>query len=379
MLSYTQRRNLFGTLSNNTSTAVLTLADTLINIEEKRILSSRQWSFLEKTFSMTTGDTITVTVASPAVFTCSTYNFSVNDVVYFTTTGALPTGLTASTPYYVISTGLSGNTFEVSATQGGSAVNTTGTQSGTHSVITRYKTLPQYIDRISSLYVQVGTYNYSPKEAPDKTTWDRLNMVSVTSDIPWWWFNYNGQLGIYPRPSTATNSITINSKRLAKDLSVADYTTGTITTTSNTTVTGSGTSWTSQMAGRWLRITDADTVGTGDGYWYQILSVASTTSLTLAKSYAGTAISTGSAAYTISQCSLMPEQYQDLPIYGALRTYFTSVDPDAGKAGLYGGMYDQMYKTMEDDYTVKNQSCVINDGTEERFPNPNNFISNVNQ
>ncbi len=371
MLSYTGRRNLFGTLSNNTASATLTLADQLINIEEKRILSSRQWSFLEKQFFMTVGDTFTVTVASPAVFTCTTYNFQVNDVVYFTTTGALPTGLTAASPYYVIS--VSGNTFQVSATQAGTAVVTTGTQSGTHSVVTRFKNLPQYVDRISNPTVTVGSYIYSPKECPDRMTWDKINMVTFASDIPIWWFNYGGKLGFSPRPSTASNLVTINSKQLAKDLTVADYTTGTITTTSGNTITGSGTTWTAQMAGRWLQITDGNG-SVGDGYWYKILSVASTTSLTLEKAYAGTALSAASANYTIAQCSLMPEQYQDLSVYGALRTYFTSVDPDASKAQLYGGMYTEMYTAMEADYTVKNVSCVIEDGSGYEMQNPNLYV-----
>lgn len=373
MLSYTGRRNLFGTLSNNTASATLTLADTLINLEDKTILSSRQWSFMEKQYFMTVGDTVTMTIASPCVVTCSTYNLFVNDVVYFTTTGALPTGVTAASPYYVIS--VSGNTFQISATQGGTAIVSTGSQSGVHTIVPRFKMPPQYIDRISNPTVTVGSYIYSPKECPDRMTWDKINMITFASDIPIWWFNYDGKLGFSPRPSTASNLVTINSKRLQRDLTVADYTTGTITTTSGNTITGSGTTWTTQMQGRWLQITDGDAVGKGDGFWYKILSVASTTSLVLEKAYAGTAISGGSATYTIAQCSHLPEQYQNLPIYGALRTYFTSVDPAPDKAQLFGGMFDAMYKEMESDYTVKNVSCVLEDGTDYVMENPNLFVT----
>ncbi len=42
MLSYTERRSLFGDLSNNTASATLTMADRLINIEEKRIESEEK-------------------------------------------------------------------------------------------------------------------------------------------------------------------------------------------------------------------------------------------------------------------------------------------------------------------------------------------------
>jgi hypothetical protein len=80
--------------------------------------------------------TATVTIASPGVFTtASAHNILTNDIVKFTTTGALPTGLTAGTSYYAIY--VSATTFNVSSTLSGSAINTSGTQSGTHSL---YKT-----------------------------------------------------------------------------------------------------------------------------------------------------------------------------------------------------------------------------------------------
>lgn len=75
----------------------------------------------------------TVTIASPAVFSSTAHGLAVNMPVYFTTTGALPTGLTAGTTYYVIAAGLTANAFEVSLAPGGSAVNTSGSQSGVHT------------------------------------------------------------------------------------------------------------------------------------------------------------------------------------------------------------------------------------------------------
>ena len=61
------------------------------------------------------GAAVTMTIAAPGVFTSSSHGLAAGDVVEFQTTGALPTGLVASTPYYVISAGLTSNTFEVSA------------------------------------------------------------------------------------------------------------------------------------------------------------------------------------------------------------------------------------------------------------------------
>lgn len=77
--------------------------------------------------------TVTITIASPAVFTNgSAHGFSVNQPLTFTTTGSLPTGLTAGTTYFVSSVP-SSTTYQVSATLGGTSLNTSGTQSGTHT------------------------------------------------------------------------------------------------------------------------------------------------------------------------------------------------------------------------------------------------------
>lgn len=82
-------------------------------------------------------DTFTVTIASPAVFTYATGTSDVwtNDrEIYFTTTGALPTGLSTLTSYYIKNVNTTANTFEVAATPGGASINTSGGQSGTHTV-----------------------------------------------------------------------------------------------------------------------------------------------------------------------------------------------------------------------------------------------------
>jgi hypothetical protein len=80
--------------------------------------------------------TCTISNASPAVCTNTAHGLSANDPVVFSTDGTLPTGVTAGTVYYVISTGLATDTFQFSATEGGAAVNTSSAGSGTHTVAT---------------------------------------------------------------------------------------------------------------------------------------------------------------------------------------------------------------------------------------------------
>jgi hypothetical protein len=77
-----------------------------------------------------TGSTFTVTIASPGVLSTS-LNLANGTALTLTTTGALPTGLLVGTVYYVV--GVSGTSFSLAATYGGSAINTSGTQSGVHS------------------------------------------------------------------------------------------------------------------------------------------------------------------------------------------------------------------------------------------------------
>lgn len=74
---------------------------------------------------------VTITIASPGVVTWASHGLAADTPVSFATTGALPTGLAVNTTYYVKSPGA--NDFQLAATAGGAAINTTGTQSGVHT------------------------------------------------------------------------------------------------------------------------------------------------------------------------------------------------------------------------------------------------------
>jgi hypothetical protein len=81
--------------------------------------------------------TVTISIAAPGVVTWTGHGLSVNDTIRFTTTGALPTGLAINTTYYVKEV-LTTNTFTVSASAGGTAITTSGTQSGTQTALVWY-------------------------------------------------------------------------------------------------------------------------------------------------------------------------------------------------------------------------------------------------
>ncbi|TCM19938.1 hypothetical protein, partial [Novosphingobium sp. ST904] len=74
----------------------------------------------------------TITIASPATVTATGHGLANGKRVQFTTSGALPTGILANTTYFVINAAT--DTFNISATQGGAAIGTSGGQSGSHVV-----------------------------------------------------------------------------------------------------------------------------------------------------------------------------------------------------------------------------------------------------
>lgn len=81
--------------------------------------------------------TVTLTIASPCVVQMSSLRtgtiFNGMPVV-FSTSGTLPTGITAGTTYFVAEVvSYTINSFHISATNGGAKINTSGSQSGTHT------------------------------------------------------------------------------------------------------------------------------------------------------------------------------------------------------------------------------------------------------
>ena len=93
-----------------------------------------------------TAGTFTVNIATPGVFTYNNHGFIHGQKVQFTTTGALPTGVSANTTYYIRR--IDANTFYICTSLANVAatiyVNTSGSQSGIHSLICGSGTLSIY-------------------------------------------------------------------------------------------------------------------------------------------------------------------------------------------------------------------------------------------
>lgn len=273
-------------------------------------------------------------------------------------------------------------------------------------------TIPNTIRKLVDVYVRQGSGTtaviWFPEIIYDVVTWKKILSANLGSgDVPRYVFVQNRKVFFSPIPQTNGNTIFMRGRLSISDQSIADYTTGTITTvpyslaftgvlasgatsgtltgnftfatgtylitfssgeqrqatftngstavtwtdeltssatatievsssSGGTIVTGSGTTWTSAMAGRYVQI-NASTGG--DNAWYKIESVLSTTHLALSTPYAGADISAGSATYTIGQVSPIPEAYQIAPVYRAVALYWQEKG-ESEKANNYWRQYD---------------------------------------
>lgn len=74
----------------------------------------------------------TITIASPGVITRKNHGLLQGDRVIFSTSGTLPTGLTANVWYWVVSDNMTQDNFCVASTRDGVPINTSSSQTGTH-------------------------------------------------------------------------------------------------------------------------------------------------------------------------------------------------------------------------------------------------------
>lgn len=78
--------------------------------------------------------TVTISAASPAVVTWTgSHGLTPAVPIVFTSSGSLPPEITSGVTYYVLASGFTTTTFQISATQGGAAINTSNTGTGTHT------------------------------------------------------------------------------------------------------------------------------------------------------------------------------------------------------------------------------------------------------
>lgn len=149
-----------------------------------------EFIYAGSTANGTIGQTVTITIASPAVITYTANGINLEPansygtvpVVFANSGGALPTGIVAGTTYWVIPSTVTTNTFQIATSVAnafaGTPVNTSGSQSGTQSA------------------------TLAVKSASSFTSYDAaaLNLPAGTWDV-------NAVFGNLPASTTVTNSV----------------------------------------------------------------------------------------------------------------------------------------------------------------------------
>lgn len=216
-------------------------------------------------------------------------------------------------------------------------------------------TLPFNNKQVINTTVLIGNVLWQPREVSTRKQYDALNVIPFVNNYPQYYYIYNDQLLIWPTPAENGDIITINYKRRIRNLQLADYITGTAQVTNGSTaVVGSGTAWTTNMAGMWLNIplTTSNTTS-GDNEWYQIASVTNATNLVLMNQYQGASITSTSGGYTIGDVPILPEDFQHLPLYRACYVYYTAIKTDPEKAKYFQAIYDEGYKLLDAEFGSK--------------------------
>lgn len=202
--------------------------------------------------------------------------------------------------------------------------------------------IPAFIRKVTSIRITVGTTNYTPKPIENSVFWDYLQSLNNSdSDVPQFYYIEGSKINIWPTPASSSSTITIRGRKRTAEMTLADYSTGTITSITNgdETLAGSSTAWTEFIIGNWVRIS----LTSGDYRWYEIGSITSTTAIELVKPYQGTTISAATDAYTIGEFSAMPGEFHNLLVYRPLAIYYSGLE-DKVMADMYWKMYDGGYE-----------------------------------
>lgn len=370
MKTFTTLKNLFTNLSSNTSTENDLLGGQLINDQHRYLLE--KYFDNERTVTATTIGGMNLTLASSraqgstsGTLTASWQYQNCQQLVTFSNGDQRNVNFTTNSTNITWDVGLSS-----SATI---SISTVGVQ---------YYNIPANISKIKNDTINIGQLKYQPTFIQTRQEWDMINFLPYTSDIPNYCFIYNGQMGIFPIPSTTGNIITFNYKTRVADLSFADYSTGTIDAlgmvAGSTSVTGLATSWVttglfpSLVNISYYNLNIKANPPFGDGIWYPISQFNSNISLSLSLPVINAPQIANTTTYTIGQMPLLSEDYHDMLVYGALCIYFTSIVKDSDKYKLYKDLYDTRLELLEDYAGTKSVNVDLQ--AEPQAVNPNLFI-----
>lgn len=361
-ISFTQLKTKYGKLSQNTASTNTDLGGEIMN-QEQRYLLQKYYSN-EGTFSL--GTVGAQTLASTASLALGAVSATLTTAWLYHTTKTTVTFSNGDTRLVQFNRGSTAITWGVGLSAAATTVLSVGGL--------QFYPLPPNYSKLKSLTVSQGTLNYTPSEVQSLDEWNILNAFPFYGNIAVYYYIYNNQLGIYPIPSTTGNVITYGYKYRVTDMSLEDYTTGTVAVTSgSTTITGTTTIWTPttniQSEGRYIKISQTK----GDNQWYEVQSVDSTTQITLVEPYQGITVSGGT--YILGEMPILQEDFHDMLIYKALTYYFSTKVKNSESFTEFKSIYDSKIELLNE--YAGNKTVNVDLSTQPYQQNPNLYQQNI--
>lgn len=370
MKTLTTLTNLFTSLSNNTSDDNTALGKELINDQHRYLI--QKYFDNERTVTTSTIGGMSLTLTAPLSIGATSATLAVAWAYPACTQLVNFSG--GQRRSVLFTTGSAAITWQVglSATAT-TAISTVGVQA---------YSIPANISKIKNDTINVGQLKYQPTPVMTRAEWDLINFLPYTSDIPNYFFIYDGKLEIFPIPSTTGNIITFNYKTRVADMTFEDYSTGTIDAlgmvAGSTAVTGLTTSWVT--TGLYPSLTNINYYNLniranpphGDGIWYPISQFNSNTSLTLSVPVVNAPAISNTTTYTIGQLPVLSEDFHDLIVYMALKVYYSTIVRDTDKFKEFDSLCQTRLEMLEDYAGTKSVNVDLE--AEPQAVNPNLFI-----
>ena len=367
MKTYTELLNLFTNLSNNTTSENQSLGSQLISDQHRYLL--QKYFDNEQTYTTLTVGAQDLTLTGIA---------AVGAV-----SATLSTAWTGPTTQQLVVFS-SGEQRTVTFIQNSTSIrwNPALTEAATADISTvgvQAYPIPPNISKIKNDTITVGQLVYTPSPVRSIQEWTMLNALPYTSDIPNNYFIYQNRVMFWPIPSSSGNVITFNYKARVPNLSIADYSTGTLSgiTEGSNVITGVSTAWNSTGAfplntdltfyNLYLKIEPKN----GEGIWYPIQRFTSDTQVLLSMPIQNAPSATASS-YVIGQLPLLQEDFQDMIVYGALKTYYSSIVNNDQSFNKYNTLYQERLDLLEAYAGTK--SVNVDLGNQPIMNNPNLFI-----
>lgn len=264
---------------------------------------------------------ITSSSLTATVTTTSAHGLSTANVVAIS--GASPAGYNGT--YSITVTGSTTFTYTLTTAQ------------ATSASVSQFYPFPQGEVTVEGMFITMGSVNYPLQIINSRWNWEQLNAIQIqASAIPQFYFPRQYDFGIWPTPQASYQG-TISYHYRDRNLSVADYTNGSVTVTQNSQiVVGSlGATFTTAMVGRWFTITSPTVPG--QGYWFLLTEYIDSTHMKMNQVWTQATATTSS--YIIGETPDVPEELHSIFAWGTASDYYGGMQKDTENATLYDNMF----------------------------------------